>query len=130
MENWITVESFGADVPENWEAIAEYLNAIIRERGIEDDHDAVNELWEAYWQGEFPDAPEARTIWYALMQDRDDTDWGTGTYDKQEAIEKVKAWRQGGYPDAYIAVIDESGNEPMCIDEITDLDVAGGSADE
>ena len=121
MENWITVESFGADVPENWEAIAEYLNAIIRERGIEDDHDAVNDLWEAYWQDEFPDAPEARTIWYALMQDRDDTDWGTGTYDKQEAIEKVKSWRQDGYPDAYIAVIDESGNEPMCVEEIRDF---------
>ena len=57
MENWITVESFGADVPENWEEIAEYLNNIIRDRGIENDHNEVNDLWEAFWQGEFPDAP-------------------------------------------------------------------------
>lgn len=60
MENWITVESFGADVPENWEEIAEYLNDIIRDRGIENDHNEVNDLWEAYWQGEFADAPTAK----------------------------------------------------------------------
>lgn len=59
MENWITAESFGADLPTNWEEIADYLNAIIEERGIEDDLNEVNELWEAYWQGEFPDAPTA-----------------------------------------------------------------------
>ena len=59
MENWVTAESFGADLPTNWEEIAAYLNAIIKERGIEDDLNEVNELWEAYWQGEFPDAPTA-----------------------------------------------------------------------
>lgn len=57
MENWITAESFGADLPENWEEIADYLNETIRERGIEDDHNEVNELWEAYWNGNLPDAP-------------------------------------------------------------------------
>lgn len=122
MKNWITAESFGADIPENWEEIAAYLNAIIEERGIEDDHNEVNDLWESYWQGDFSDAPAPRKIWYAIMQDRDDTDWGTGTYDRQEAIEKVKSWREDGYPDAYIAVIEEGGNEPMCIDEITDIE--------
>ena len=122
MENWINVESFGAGVPENWEEIADYLNEIIRERSIENDHNAVNDIWEAYWQGEFPDAPEARTIWYAVMQDHDDTDWGTGTRDKQEAIEMAKSWREDGYTDAYIAVIDESGNEPICVEEITDFE--------
>lgn len=60
MENWITVESFDADVPENWEEIAEYLNNIIRDGGIENDHNEVNDLWEAYWQGEFADAPIAK----------------------------------------------------------------------
>ena len=51
MENWITFESFGSECPDNWEEIANYLNDIIRERGIEDDHDAVNELWDEYWSG-------------------------------------------------------------------------------
>ena len=59
MGNWITAESFGADLPSNWEQIAAYLNDIIAERGIEDDLNEVNELWEAYWQGKFPDAPTA-----------------------------------------------------------------------
>lgn len=64
---------------------------------------------------------KGNSVWYACMQDQDDTDWGTGTYDKQEAIEKVMSWRQDGYPEAYIAVIDESGNEPMCVEEIRDF---------
>jgi len=45
----ITIESFGADVPENWEEIASELNEKIVERGIEDDDVAQNELWEEYW---------------------------------------------------------------------------------
>lgn len=60
MENWITIDSFGDKVPSNWEDIADFLNDIIRERGIEDDHNAVNDLWEAFWQGEFADAPEVK----------------------------------------------------------------------
>lgn len=66
MEHWITVESFGTDVPANWEEIKAYLNDIIRDRGIENDASAVNEVWEAFWQGEFPDAPvvkEERVIY-------------------------------------------------------------------
>ena len=49
MDNYITAESFGSDIPENWQEIADELNRIIDERGIADDHDAVNELWEEYW---------------------------------------------------------------------------------
>lgn len=59
-EYWITAESFGADIPENWEEIAAFLNAIITDRGTSNDHNAVNELWEVYWQGNFPDAPTAK----------------------------------------------------------------------
>ena len=49
MKNYITVDSFGSDCPENWEEIANELNAIIDERGIADDMNAVNELWGEYW---------------------------------------------------------------------------------
>lgn len=48
----ITAESFGADIPANWEEIADRLNKIIDARNIAEDHDAVNELWESYWNGE------------------------------------------------------------------------------
>lgn len=57
------------------------------------------------------------TYWYAIMMDNEDDDWGTGTYDLGEAEKKVAALRADGYPDAYIAVIDEGG-DPICVEEI------------
>lgn len=56
-EYWITADSFGPDLPANWEEIAEYLNVQIASFGIAHDDNEVNELWEDYWQGKFPDAP-------------------------------------------------------------------------
>ena len=121
MENWITIESFGDEVPSNWEDIADYLNDIIRERGIEDDHNAVNDLWEAYWHEELPDAPAPKRIWYAVVLDQEDTDWGTGSFDKDEAIRMCLSYREDEeYKDAYIAVIDD-GPDPVCIDVIKDF---------
>lgn len=55
-------------------------------------------------------------LWYALLTSPDDDDWGTGTYDRAEALERLQDMRVD-YPDAYIAVIRESEN-PTCIDEI------------
>lgn len=57
--------------------------------------------------------------WYAIMMDLDDQDWGTGTFDKEEAIRRVRDLRPD-YPDAYIAVIQE-GNDPICVEEIHDI---------
>ncbi len=56
-------------------------------------------------------------IWYAVMRDREDNDWGYGSFDLEEA--KAMARNLGG--DAYIVVIDD-GDDPVAIDEITDLD--------
>lgn len=52
------------------------------------------------------------TYWYAVMQDNEDTDWGTGSYDLAEAERMAEK-----YPEGYIAVIDVSG-DPICVDEI------------
>lgn len=52
MTNYITVDSFGSELPEDWEEIADRLNSIIERRGIADDREAVDELWEQYWRGE------------------------------------------------------------------------------
>ena len=55
-------------------------------------------------------------LWYACLTDTDDNDWGTGSYDLEEA----KKWcmeRTDIYPDAYIAVISD-GDDPVCIDVI------------
>ncbi len=56
----ITMDSFGSECPENWEEIADFLNALIEERGIENDPDELNRLWEDYCNGDIPGAPEAK----------------------------------------------------------------------
>lgn len=59
--------------------------------------------------------------WYATMLSNDDDDWGNGSYDRAEAEATIAKWKQDGYPDAYIAVIDigEDGTaDPICIEEI------------
>ena len=76
MKNHITVESFGSEVPMNWEEIAAYLNNLIDEKieasGMDPDpvsgseeardlHDLIDSIWNAYWNGEYNDAPAART---------------------------------------------------------------------
>lgn len=60
-------------------------------------------------------------IWYAVMRDSDDTDWGYGSFDLETAKCMAKKSRNNGNPDAYIAVIDD-GPDPICIDIIRDMD--------
>lgn len=61
-----------------------------------------------------------KKIWYAVMRDNDDNDWGDGSYYLNAAKETVYNMRKNGFPDAYIAVI-KLGNDPICIDEIRDF---------
>ncbi len=51
-------------------------------------------------------------LWYAILTDREDNDWGCGSFDYDEAVEMAKF-----HDCTIIAVID--GEE--CIDEITDF---------
>jgi len=55
---------------------------------------------------------EENRFWYAVMRDREDDDWGTGSYDLEEAKEMCRQ-----YPEGYIAVIKE-GADPICVEEI------------
>ncbi|MCI6362052.1 hypothetical protein [Intestinimonas butyriciproducens] len=55
-----------------------------------------------------------KKIWYAVMRDRDDIDWGYGSFILDEA--KSMALNLG--VNAYIATIDVSSNDPICIEEI------------
>lgn len=59
-------------------------------------------------------------MWYAVQVNRED-DWGTGSYDREEAIRMARE-QLAEYPDTLIAVIDNSTSDPVCVDEITDLD--------
>ena len=70
----ITMESFGADCPRNWEEIAAFLNRLIDEKleaadgafdpghddsGLsEEGHEIVDKIWEDYCTYDIPGAPE------------------------------------------------------------------------
>ena len=56
--------------------------------------------------------------WYAAMRDREDDDWGTGSYNLDEA--KDMARKMG--TESYIAVIEESEYDNVCINEIKQED--------
>lgn len=47
------VDSFGSRCPENWEEIVDYLNSLL------DEEDDMEQIWETYCSGGYPDAPEA-----------------------------------------------------------------------
>ena len=50
------------------------------------------------------------STWYAVQTDAEDTDWGTGSRDLDTAIQMAN-----NRDCLQIAVIDESGREPMCV---------------
>lgn len=62
----------------------------------------------------------ADEVWYAVLRDREDNDWGTGSFDYTDAVQMAKE------RDAeLIAVIDgnydengEPTTDPICIDEL------------
>ena len=53
-------------------------------------------------------------LWYAVMRDREDTDWGYGSYSRDEAFRMLEE-RLEDFPDASIGVV-EMGNDPICVD--------------
>ena len=55
--------------------------------------------------------------WYAVEMNREDNDWGYGSYDLEEAKEMLK-----NFPNGLIAVIEE-GDDPICVEEIPYSDV-------
>lgn len=56
-------------------------------------------------------------LWYAVMRDLTDQDWGYGSHDPEEAEKMVNQLHFDGCAEAYIAVIAE-GDNPTCIAEI------------
>jgi hypothetical protein len=58
-------------------------------------------------------------LWYAVQRDPED-DWGTGSYDMDEAITMAKK-QLADYPETLIAVIDNHTSNPVCVEEIRDF---------
>ncbi len=53
-------------------------------------------------------------LWYAVVND-DYTDWDDGSFDLREAKRMVLEQER---PDAYIAIIDVTDGDPLCVGEI------------
>ena len=53
-------------------------------------------------------------VWYAVIKDKYDNDWGFGSYSYKEAVEIL---RRKGWVDGSIVSISE-GHDPVAIDEI------------
>lgn len=62
-------------------------------------------------------------LWYGLLYDEADNDWSTGFRDLEDAKRKLEKLYTAGHEKARIAVIDLSGSEPMCIEELTIEDI-------
>ena len=60
--------------------------------------------------------------WYAVMMNQEDNDWGTGSYDLEEAVNMVKKYRALGESDAFVAVIEESEHDAVCVEEIREIE--------
>lgn len=123
-------ESFGSDCPSNWEAICDYLNAVLCERMEAIDttderavRDLMDGLWETYCGGELDGAPapsEDPALWYAVMHGRDDSDAGYGSYDYDKAVEMATDMRDACGDEILIAVY-QMGTDPVCIKLIEDF---------
>lgn len=62
MKNYITAESFGSMIPDNWEIAADVMNEKIDALPDDADRDDVGAIWEAYCAGEYDDEIAERTI--------------------------------------------------------------------
>ena len=65
-------------------------------------------------------------LWYVPYSGENDgchVDWGNGYYDLEDAKRELEKLYTEGYENAHIAVIDMSGNEAMCIAELSIEDI-------
>ena len=59
-------------------------------------------------------------MWYAVMQNMEDSDWGFGSRDLVVAKAMAQNYNSDGC--AYIVVVDD-GADPVAVDEIHDIDI-------
>lgn len=105
-ENTIITEEDVARFAHDWEKSEDELKSqLIPVRAKSDDD---------------PGIPSGGNPWYAVQRDPED-DWDyDGSFDLEEAKAKARKLREE-YPNALIAVIDNSLENPFCTDEIRDF---------
>ena len=84
MNNIITMDSFGADCPINWEEIADYLNSVIEEENLDDSE--VEQLWEEYCRANIEDCPKPKFETIKELRNNYDGDFAMSD------VEKVKEY--------------------------------------
>ena len=116
------------------ETECEVLHDLCHKLGVDDSQPDEESTWDANdlldecrkalagsTEDEEEDDEMETKLWYAVMRDLEDSDWGTGSYDLDEARAKVAELRDDGFEDAYIAVIDmHNEDDPVCVEEIHD----------
>lgn len=119
------IDTFDGPSDLSWNEIeAELVRAKISGSFEYRGHDHMRDVYQAKCSDgylyEVSDYPQAKPgPWYAVQTDPSD-DWGTGSYDLEEAKARAREMRED-YPDTLIAVIDNSTDQPVCIDEIRDF---------
>lgn len=56
-----------------------------------------------------------KKLWYAVLENEDDNDWGYGSFSLNEAKEMCLKLES---KDSYIAVVEDDGYDSLCIAEI------------
>jgi hypothetical protein len=62
-----------------------------------------------------------KKIWYAVMRDAEDNDWGYGSHNKREAAKMVRKLRREGHPDAFIEIVEMSDGDAVSVGKIHDV---------
>ena len=109
------LEGYGLVVFKN--QYPEYILAeLIR---LDDDNAYIVEEYTVDEDGEFYEGSDYDTAenfkrrfgtWYAVCENDEDGDWGTGSYDRCRAFEMLR-----NYPEGHIDVV-EMGTDPRCIE--------------
>lgn len=94
---------------------------LLAEWGYEDEEFA--EIWREATKSDIAEYGVEEQIWYAIEVDEDDNDWGTGSFEYDEAVRMLRETAEY-HPDARIAVIKIDQYDSVCdrIITLADLD--------
>ena len=84
---------------------------LLAEWGYESEQ--FDEIWREADDSDIAEYGVEEQTWYAIEADEDDNDWGTGSYDYDEAVRMLREIA-GDHPDARIAVIRIDQYDSVC----------------
>lgn len=100
MLHYVTAESFGSDLPDNWEWHAKRLNTMIDNMGASEDLNAVNEIWDTYWSV----MADCETFVASLIMSSTE---GREPMTEEEAAQNLREWYEEGWEDIPLSLTPE-----------------------